>query len=356
MTTTTIAPDYNTDCYFSKSRESLELANRNPTVLYQVFQRKKAVMAGGVFVEAMLHQVANHDTELWLLPEGSLVEPYDPIMYLKAKVQDVIEMETEYLGILARCIRAATNVRNAVQAANGKPVLFFPARFDVIGAQVFDGYGAGVGQASGCATAAQTEGFNLFRTSAGFRPSKPVGTMPHALIAAFGGDTVQAALAFADARPNEEVWVLVDFENNCAETSVKVLQAFQERGLKLTGVRLDTSDKLVDVGINSFLSLCSDKSNRGVNGKLVRHVRQRLDEVGGMDVKIAVSGGFTPEKIASFEEHEVPADVYACGESMISGSFACTSDIVAYFENAQMIPCGKVGRSYKPSSQLIRRI
>ena len=46
------------------------------------------------------------------------------------------------LGILARQSRIATNVRRTVEAANGKPVLFFPARYDTWQTQECDGYAA----------------------------------------------------------------------------------------------------------------------------------------------------------------------------------------------------------------------
>src|SRR5439155_8736624 len=69
---------------------------------------------------------------------------------------------------------------------------------------------------------------------------KGVGTVPHALISAYGGNTVLAATKFADWAPEDlNVTVLVDFENDSVRTSLEVARAL---GPRLWGVRLDTSE------------------------------------------------------------------------------------------------------------------
>lgn len=335
--------DY-TDCYFTKSREAANYANLDPVVVWQIFQKHDAVFCGVRFLEELF----DHCLEVQSLKDGESIAPYEPAMIIKAHAQSWLEYETVYLGILARCTRIATNVRAAVNAANGKPVLFFPARFDVKETQFYDGYAAAVGGAAGCATPMQQQGHNLFTG----KTTQPVGTMPHALIAVCGGDTVEAALAFAYSRPDEDVWVLVDFHNDCAKTAIEVYEAFKARGMahRLTGVRLDTSEKLIDAGLAATVET---KGWHGVNPDLVRHVRQQLDAAGATDVKIAVSGGFSPEKIALFEKLNVPADVYAVGEGFLKGSNAFTSDIVARMEgNKLILGVGKVGRELKTTSRL----
>ena len=127
------------------------------------------------------------------MEEGSAINPHETAMLVLSPAQSFVEFETVQIGILARCSRVASNVRRAVEAASGKPVLFFPARFDLPEAQLYDGYAAAVGGAAGCSTEKQMEGFNLYRSG----HHQPVGTMPHALIAICKGNTVHAALAFA---------------------------------------------------------------------------------------------------------------------------------------------------------------
>jgi len=336
-----------TDSYFTKSREAAAADSTNPLVVWQIFQKRDGIFCGVSLLKGILEPA----DEVWSLDEGAAINPYETAMLVLARAQSFVEFETAQIGILARCSRVASNVRRAVEVANGKPVLFFPARFDIPEAQFYDGFGAACGGVSACSTEKQTEGFNLYRKT----NARPVGTMPHALIAIFKADTARAALAFAKARPNEDVWVLVDFENDSARTAVEVLQVFKERGLKLAGVRLDTSERLVDTGFQRALQvgeISLDVHAAGVRPGLVLHVRRALDQAGGRDVKIAVSGGFTPEKISEFESQHLPVGVYAIGEWFLSGSMAYTSDIVAHLEDGNLSPIAKIGRGFSPNPRL----
>jgi nicotinate phosphoribosyltransferase len=235
--------------------------------------------------------------------------------------------------------RVATNVAQVVKAAGTKPILSFPARFDVPETQGYDGYAARIGGAAGASTQAQADAFH----------ATAVGTMPHALIAAFKGDTAAAAVALAEALPNEPLWALVDFHNDSAGTAVEVLNALRNRGFRLDGIRLDTSQELVDRSIESL-----GQEFRGVQPELVFEVRKRLDEAGGKNVKISVSGGFSAEKIRQFEAKKTPVDVYAVGEKFFSGSIPFTSDVVGYYEGDNFIPAAKTGREFRPNPRLKR--
>ncbi|MGC2322702.1 MAG: hypothetical protein WA463_08745, partial [Terriglobales bacterium] len=163
----------------------------------------------------------------------------------------------------------------------------------------------------------------------------------------FKGDTVAATLAVAAATPGQPIWALVDFENDSARTSVEVYKALKERGLVLAGVRLDTAAALVDKAVEE-----AGQKLTGVNSVLVEIVRRRLDEAGGKDVKIAVSGGFNPEKIREFERAGARVDVYAVGESAFQGSTPFTSDVVGYYEGDSFVRCAKVGREYRPNPRM----
>src|SRR5207248_3405271 len=103
-----------------------------------------------------------------------------------------------------------------------------------------------------------------------------------------GGDTVGAARAFAE-RFHEEmnITVLVDFDNVSVHTALKVGEA---RGPKLWGVRLDTSENLVD---RSLFNEMGGFKPTGVNYVLVEKVRGALDQAGHDGVRIVASGGFT---------------------------------------------------------------
>jgi nicotinate phosphoribosyltransferase len=225
------------------------------------------------------------------------------------------------------------NVRSVVDAANGKQILFMPARHDHWLVQTGDGWAAHVAGAIGVSTDAQASWWG----------GRGVGTVPHALIAAFGGDTVAAAEAFAARYAGEmNVTVLVDFDNDNVRTSIDVADALGER---LWGVRIDTSEKLVD---RSLWQDMGEFTPTGVNEQLVRRVRGALDDAGHERVRIVVSGGFTADRIAEFERLGVPVDSYGVGSSLLRGSNDFTADVVLVDGR----PCAKVGRRHNPSARL----
>jgi nicotinate phosphoribosyltransferase len=199
--------------------------------------------------------------------------------------------------------------------------------------QTGDGYAAHVAGAIGVSTDAQASWWG----------GRGIGTVPHGLIAAYGGDTVLAARTFAEwAPPDMSVVVLVDFENDSVRTSLEVARAL---GTRLWGVRLDTSGDLVD---RSLWDEMGDFDPRGVNERLVRKVRAALDDEGFAHVKIVASGGFTVERIRAFEERGVPVDAYGVGSSLIRGENDFTADVVL----TDGRPCAKVGRRLRPNPRL----
>jgi nicotinate phosphoribosyltransferase len=327
-----------TDHYFLNSRIACQKAGSSPRVVYQVFQRTHALLCG---VRYVLESLDHLSPEVVVdgLEDGSRIAPLESVLHITGPVNKLLECETVYLGLLSRMTRVATNVRAAVDAARGKRILFFAARFDVPEAQVYDGYAAKIGGAAGASTEAEAQAF----------AAPALGTMPHALIAAFRGDTARAALALAEALPQEPIWALVDFENDSARTAVEVFRAFRDRGLKLAGVRLDTAQEVTDETLER-----KGIRKPGVNVELAREVRRALDEAGAQQVKIAASGGFTAAKIAEFEAVGAPVDTYGVGEFFYSGSTPFTSDIVGYYEGEQFVECAKVGRQYRPNPRFKR--
>jgi nicotinate phosphoribosyltransferase len=199
--------------------------------------------------------------------------------------------------------------------------------------QTGDGWAAHVAGAIGVSTDAQASWWG----------GRGVGTVPHALIAAFGGDTVAAAREFAERYSGEmNVTVLVDFDNDSVRTSLDVADAL---GDKLWGVRLDTSERLVD---KSLWHEMGDFSPTGVNTRLVERVREALDAAGHERVKIVVSGGFDAAKIRDFEARGTPVDAYGVGSALLHGENDFTADVVMVEGEEK----AKVGREYRANPRL----
>ena len=170
-----------------------------------------------------------------------------------------------------------------------------------------------------------------------------MGTIPHALIAAYNGNTVAATEAFDKyVDPQIARIALVDFDNDCVNTSLAVARKL---GHKLQGVRLDTSGSMVD---KSLLDQMGMFNPTGVCKELVCNVRKALDAEGFDYVKIIVSGGFDAKRVAAFEAAGVPVDTYAVGSSFFDGNINFTADIVMVDGK----PCAKAGRKYLPNDRL----
>lgn len=331
---------YYSDKYFVRAREVLARTGRNRRVTMQVFQKQEAWLGGVDEAIAILKLCLTpgylwSDLEVLALRDGDEVRPRETVMLITGPYIAFAHLETIYLGVLARRTRVSTNTRLVVEAAWPKPVMFFPARFDHWLVQTGDGYAAHIAGAIGVSTDAQASWWG----------SSGIGTVPHSLIAAFGGDTVAATAALADGMPdNVKVITLVDFDNDCVGTSLAVARAL---GPRLSGVRLDTSESMVD---RSIIPQMGSFDPRGVNPQLVRNVRHALDAEGFQHVQITVSGGFDPVKIRRFEKEGAPVDSYGVGSSLFGGRFDFTADIVL----VDGVPISKQGRSYQPNPRLER--
>jgi len=379
---------YRSAVYFSRARRILEAERPDAVVTVQVFQRSTSVLCGidealavlrvgtgswtdrdkasEVFdaylaarLDARGHRLADAEAtadararqfdleleldRLWApgfdrlevaaLGDGDPVEPWESVMTVTGPLHLFAHLESVYLGVLARRTRVATNTARVVEAARGKPLLFFADRFDHFATQGGDGYAAHIAGARGVATDAM----------AAWWGEKGLGTIPHALIAAFDGDTVAATAAFARHVPDVDLIALTDFNNDCVADSRACARAFGDR---LWGVRLDTSGTMVDRSITP--DLMGDFDPTGVNIALVRLVRDALDAEGFSHVRIIVSGGFTAERIADFEAAGAPVDAYAVGSALLRGSCDFTADVVAVDGR----PMAKAGRRSRPNPRL----
>ena len=378
---------YLSDVYFWREKIVLEDHGLHPKVTVQVFQKKHAILCGideaiailkvasgrykdnkrayklfDRFLEMkrkarkffnfdkekylnILHEkleVSEELDQLWengfdeldvnALYDGDEIDPWESVMHITGDASLFAHLETIYLGVLARRTKISTNVRNIVKAANGKTVLYFPARFDHWAVQGGDGYAAHIGGIHGVSTEAQGEWWG----------ASAAGTVPHALIAAVGGNTVEAIRIFGETYHDVNLVALVDFDNDCVGTS---LDCARSLGNQLWGVRLDTSENMID---KSIISSMGSFKPTGVIPELVVQTRRALDKEGFNHVKIIVSGGFDPQKVIDFERKRIPVDAYGVGSALIKGSYDFTADVVLL----EGKPCAKAGRTFVENLRL----
>jgi nicotinate phosphoribosyltransferase len=338
---------YYSDQYFNLTRELLIEEDRHPRVLMQVFQKEQSILGGVDEAIAVLKRCAGRRLadgswedgwdalEVHALYEGDEISPHETVVTIEGDYSLFAHLETVYLGCMARRTLVMRNVAAVVRAAAGKPILFFPARHDHWLVQTGDGWAAHVAGAIGVSTDAQASWWG----------GRGVGTVPHSLIAAYGGDTVKAAVAFSDRYESEtNITVLVDFENDSVGTALEVARALDGR---LWGVRLDTSERMVDEALQGEPN---PEAHRGVTPLLAQRVRRALDGNGFGHVRIVVSGGFNPAKITAFEAAGAPVDAYGVGSSLLRGSNDFTADVVRVDGRA----VAKAGRGERPNPRLGR--
>jgi nicotinate phosphoribosyltransferase len=352
------------DRYFLRSAATLEHDGRDPRVTLQLFAKREGVLAGVWealrLLQTQLRPLADGTPRppdclrVETLLEGDVVAPWETVMLLHAPYRCIAHLETPVLGVLARRSLVATNVRRVIEAAAGRTVIFMGARHDDWRVQTPDGYAAQVGGAHSVSSDA----------GGAWWGAPGAGTMPHALIAAYGGDVVAATLAFARwaraAEPGLRVVSLVDYDNDVVGDALAVARALRDAfgPGALAGVRVDTSETLVD---RSLADVAPEPGERlqGVSPRLVRLLRERLDAEGFHDVGIVVSGGFTPARIAAFEAAGVPVMAYGVGSSLLGHNRGEADGLLTSFDFTADVVCldggpeSKVGRALRPNARLV---
>ena len=326
-----------TDTYFVRSREVLRAEGRSPRVLMQVTGKQVGHLGGIDASIAVLKLCADDWNALTVhaLFEGDFYDDWETVLTIEGPYDSFAHLETIYLGLLGRGTKICSNAHDLTVAARPKPVLFFGARDDHFATQPLDGYAAAAGGVLSFSTDSQ----------ASLVGKRGIGTIPHALIAAFKGDTVKATKAFArHVDPAVNLVALVDYDNDSVKTSLDVARALEGR---LWGVRLDTAENMVD---KSLFSQMGAFRPSGVNPQLVWNVRNALDAEGYGEVKIVVSGGFDVARVEQFEEEGVPVDVYGVGAALYEGRYDFTADIVI----VEGKPQSKAGRTLRENPRLSR--
>jgi nicotinate phosphoribosyltransferase len=333
--------------------------------------------------------------EVWAVHDGSEAayagDPMNvtPVMRVRGRYRDFAILETPTLGALTRGSRVGTTVYEVLKAAGGKQVLFFPARFDAHEVQAADGYAYQIavqlfnqnfGKSLMAAVSTDAQG-DWWGGAGG-------GTVAHAAIACFLGDTPEAMMAFSATRPADIPRIaLVDFRNDCVGTSLAVIrrmfrryhelmragQVEEARKYKLFGVRPDTSSNMRDVSVPP---LGDKRLDCGVNPRLVFAMREAIDRewtrwglTGAdqdmarqycQDVRIAVTGGFTAARIRQFEDLGVPADIYGVGSWLLNSceehgtATDFTADVVRVRIEGRWVDMAKTGRRWSDNLMLER--
>jgi nicotinate phosphoribosyltransferase len=137
-----IREGYYSDAYFNSTKGLLEASELQPKVLMQVFQRKDSLLGGIDEAIAIVRRCSGtraadgswidgwDQLKVHALYEGDPIAPWETVLTIEGDYSLFAHLETVYLGCLARRSLVMRNVREVVDAAAGKPIMFFPARHD----------------------------------------------------------------------------------------------------------------------------------------------------------------------------------------------------------------------------------
>ena len=366
-----------TDKYFSKTRQIAEAEEkklgRRIDATYAIFIRQPAIFAPA-YMLTWLQRVAEtngYKIEVDLMfNEGDRIRAGDPMMFIRGRMAELVELETHYLQKIGPVNIAAYNARSMAKALPDKKFLAMDARHAAGMAMAeMMAYAASVGS-----KAAQQDGAigfigNATDATAHFFGNKAgLGTMPHALIGMFH-DTADAASAYHATFPEEAITVLVDFDGREVTNSIALARQFPallEQG-KLA-VRIDTngarylegldherSYEVIEASIPEILNVDLDKKQleyligKGVSAAAIWHLKNELVKAGADRMQIVVSSGFNPAKCKLMHMAKAPLDVVGTGSFLPENwpETYATADIVEYNGTAEgLIEKVKSGRQY----------
>ena len=261
------------------------------------FDRKdiEYLRSKGIFDEQFLRWLKyfRFTGDIWAVPEGTPIFPYEPILTVRAPAVEAQLMETFLLLQLNHQSLIATKANRVVRAAQGRPVMEFGSRR----AQGGDGamLGARASYIGGCVGTACTISDQLYGVPAG-------GTMAHSWVQMFPSE-LEAFKTYCRIYPNNAV-LLVDTYNTLKSGVPNAIRAFKEelvpKGITNFAIRLDSGDI-------SYLS---------------KQARQMLDEAGLENCRISASNALDERLISDLLMQGACIDSFGVGERMITASSA----------------------------------
>lgn len=244
-----------------------------------------------IFDEEFLKYLENFrfTGDIYAVPEGTPVFPYEPIITVRAPAIEAQLIETFLLLQVNHQSLIATKANRIVRAAQGRAVLEFGSRR----AQGADGavIGARAAYIGGCAGTACTLTDELYGVPAG-------GTMAHSWVQMFNSE-YEAFEAYCKLYPHSAT-LLVDTYNTLKSGVPNAIKAFKNilvpQGITDFAIRLDSGDI-------SYLS---------------KKARKMLDNAGLTTCKITASNALDEYLIRDLMMQGAKIDTFGVGERLIT--------------------------------------
>lgn len=260
------------------------------------------------------------EADIYSMPEGSVIFPYEPVMVVRGKTIEVQFIETYFLTVFNHQSLIATKASRIVRAAEGRIVSEFGAR-RAHGAEAAY-FGARSAYIAGAASTSNTLADVLFGIPA-------VGTMAHSWVQVFDTE-YEAFKTYCEVYPDSTV-LLVDTYNISKSGIPNAIRAFNEvlkpLGKRPIGVRIDSGD----IAYQS------------------KRVRKMLDDAGYPDCKIVVSNSLDEYLIRDLLHQEAKIDSFGVGERLITSKsspvFGGVYKLSAVEKDGKIIPKIKISEN-----------
>ena len=240
----------------------------NPDVCFEFIANEPGVFSGLGEIVQLLSRILpeKYKDEIWALNDGDVFEKNEVVLRVRAKFAILSSFLTALTGILSSSSGWATGAKKCVDAADGIPIVNFGANQihpNTVG--IMD-YSSIQGGAKGCSSVIGAKLTDL----------TPVGSMNENLVLIFK-DVVDAAEALMNNGETELPKIVsIGVLGDEAVEAEEIVSNFP--GVR--GLKIETPDE-----------------RGGIEGSLLREIRERLDQKGFTNTQLSVSGDLTPKSI-----------------------------------------------------------
>jgi nicotinate phosphoribosyltransferase len=276
--------------------------------------------ANGGFSEDFLKYLKEMEfsCDVWAVPEGTPVFPYEPIITVRGPMIQAQFIETMLLLIINHQSLIATKANRIVRAARGRAVMEFGTRRAHGGdAAVLGARAAYIGGCIGtaCVESERSEGV------------KALGTMAHSWVQMFPSE-YEAFKAYAQAYP-DNCTLLVDTYNVLRSGIPNAIRVFKELKPSVMGVRIDSGDITY----------------------LTKNARSMLDDAGLHGCSIVISNSLDEWIIREVIQQGAEIDSFGVGERLITAKsepvFGGVYKLAGVEEHGRIIPKMKISENVR---------
>lgn len=272
----------------------------------------------GIFSEKFLQYLENFQfaCDLWSVPEGTPIFPYEPIITVRGPVVQAQFVETMLLLIVNHQSLVATKANRICRAAQGRTVMEFGTRrAHGLGAAIHGARAAYIGGCIGTACTIADEKYGI----------PALGTMAHSWVQMFPNE-YEAFKAYAKTYP-ENCILLVDTYNVLKSGLPAAIKVFKECKPKKMGIRIDSGDITY----------------------LTKNARKMLDEAGLQDCSITISNSLDEYIISDVIREGAVIDSFGVGERLITAKsepvFGGVYKLGALEKDGKIIPKIKISEN-----------